>query len=117
MTRLNGSDIDTARYANPAFDPRIAFSWTLRSEELARMRRQRLNQQPDPAESEHGEPDMAGIDGNDVTAAEAACYDAPAFDPRAAFSWTLRSAELARTRRERRNRLPDPMQLKLLALS
>jgi len=57
----------------PAFDPGIAFSWTLRSEEIACRRRQR--------------PQVS---------VQAAGYETPAFEPGVAFAWTLRSAEIAR---------------------
>jgi hypothetical protein len=60
-------------YETPAFDPGIAFSWTLRSEEIARRRRQRPQ-----------------------ASVQAAGYETRAFEPGVAFAWTLRSAEIAR---------------------
>jgi hypothetical protein len=81
------------RYETPAFDPNIAFSWTLRSEEIARLRRRRS-----------------------VQAQVGARYESPAFEPGIAFSWTLRSAEIAR-RQSSQPRKPqaDRVQLNVLA--
>ena len=58
------------RYETPAFEPGTAFSWTLRSAEIARRRPQR--------------PPLA------------TSYETPVFEPGIAFAWTLRSAEIAR---------------------
>jgi hypothetical protein len=75
MTQLNGNHsnhIDSAhdaRYETPAFAPGTAFSWTLRSAEIARR------------------------------AQQTRWSKTPAFAPGIAFSWTLRSAEIARERR------------------
>jgi hypothetical protein len=77
------------RYEHPAFDPGTAFSWTLRSEEIARRRRQR-----DPGA---GRTKFASKRRNVAQVAERATrYETPAFAPGIAFSWTLRSAEIAR---------------------
>jgi hypothetical protein len=80
------------RYETPAFEPGIAFSWTLRSAEIARRRRD---------EARVSEP--------------AAGYGTPAFEPGVAFSWTLRSGEIAR-RQSRRplNAWRDRTQLNVL---
>jgi hypothetical protein len=77
MTQVNGTGTKTeqeARYETPAFAPGVAFSWTLRSAEIARRKRT----------------------GNGTIAKHAARYETPAFAPGVAFSWTLRSAEIAR---------------------
>lgn len=78
------------RYETPAFDPAIAFSWTLRSEEIARRRRHRAR---------HARADWTTFENErrDVPQASqhAAGYETPAFKPGVAFSWTLRSAEIA----------------------
>jgi hypothetical protein len=70
-------------YETPAFTPGTAFSWTLRSEEIARRRRQR--------------PQSRQADSTSHPVSEhPADYETPAFEPGVAFSWTLRSAEIAR---------------------
>jgi hypothetical protein len=52
MEHLNGNDTDTVqspRYETPTFDPRSAFSWTLRAGEIARLEaRQQRNGQAGP---------------------------------------------------------------------
>jgi hypothetical protein len=39
---------------------------------------------------------MAHVNGNDTQAAQPLRYETPTFDPRCAFSWTLRAGEIAR---------------------
>jgi hypothetical protein len=79
------------RYETPAFDPGIAFSWTLRSEEIARRRRQRPRDlQADRKTFESKRRDEAQV------SEQPAGYETPAFAPGVAFSWTRRSAEIAR---------------------
>lgn len=39
---------------------------------------------------------MAHVNGNGTQAAQPLCYETPTFDPRCAFSWTLRAGEIAR---------------------
>jgi hypothetical protein len=76
----HGNDTDAARspqYESRTFDPRGAFSWTLRAGEIARLK-----------------------------ARSRAHYDTPTFDPRGAFSWTLRSGEIAARARRSRTQLP-----------
>jgi hypothetical protein len=50
---------------------------------------------------------MAQVDGNDHDAIDP-CGDGlpPSYDPRGAFAWTLRGAEIARRKREAANRRP-----------
>jgi hypothetical protein len=79
------------RCETPAFDPGIAFSWTLRSAEIAsRPRQLPQDPQPDRTKLENTRRDVAQV------AAQAARYETPTFEPGIAFSWTLRSAEIAR---------------------
>jgi hypothetical protein len=84
------------QYETPTFDPRGAFAWTLRSGEITRLQRlQRQNRLPDPSELAGNEPDMAQqVNGNEGKASCARRYETPTFDPRGAFAWTLRSAEI-----------------------
>ena len=121
MAHINGNDIDTAhpRYETPTFDPRGAFSWTLRAGEIARVETQRQrNGLPDHLKKlESREPDVAQVNGNEMNVAQSPRYETPTFDPRSAFSWTLRSAEIARLERQQRNRRPDPQQLDILVAS
>ena len=117
MTQVNGNDMDTAhspRYETPTFDPRGAFAWTLRSGEIARRERlQRQNRLPDPGELASNEPAMAQqVNGNEKNTSRARRYETPTFDPRSAFSRTLRSGEIARL--ERQQRRLDPKQLDVL---
>lgn len=98
MTQINLiNTTQTARYETPAFDPRMAFSWTLRSAELAARRRRNAHQDPTNLERSEIDTDLAIRD--DVASAPAARYETPTFDPRMAFSWTLRSEEIARSKR------------------
>ena len=76
-------------YETQAFDPGIAFSWTLRSEEIACRRRQR------PRDAR---PDGTRLGNEHRDVAQVADYETPAFEPGIAFSWTLRSAEIAHRR-------------------
>ena len=119
MTQVNGNEMDlarSARYETPTFDPRGAFSWTLRSGEIARQEAQRQRSElPDRKKLESREPDVAQVNGNEMDMAQAPRNETPTFDPRGAFSWTLRSGEIARLERQRRrNRRPDPKQLDVL---
>ncbi len=55
---------------------------------------------------------MAPVDGNEQNTSRVRRYETPTFDPRSAFAWTLRSGEIARlARRRRQNQLPDPSEL------
>jgi hypothetical protein len=99
------------RYETPAFDPGIAFSWTLRSEEIARCQRQRprnLGTGRKKLENRtHGEAQVSD---------RAAAYETPAFEPGIAFSWTLRAAEIARRQsRQPVTSKPASTQLNVLA--
>jgi hypothetical protein len=98
-------------YETPAFDPSIAFSWTLRSEEIARRRRQR------PHDSQADRTEFEDAMCHETRVSEhAARYETPAFEPGVAFSWTLRSAEIARRHsRQPLNSKPGLMQLNVLA--
>jgi hypothetical protein len=88
------------RYETPAFDPAIAFSWTLRSEEIARRPRQR------PQNAQTGLKKLE----------RAASFETPPFEPGVAFSWTLRAAEIARRQsRQPLNSTPDLKQMNVLA--
>ena len=103
MTQISSNPINTtqaARCETPAFDPRMAFSWTLRSAELASRRRRNAHQ--DPAKLEHSEiaTDLAIRD--DASSVPAARYETRTFDSRMAFSWTLRSEEIARIKGQKR---------------
>ena len=115
MTHISGNHIDTAqspRFEAPTFDPRGAFSWTLRAGEVARVERQQRNGLPDWRELESKEPDVAQLNDNERNMAHAPRNETLTFDPQIAFSWTLRSGEIARLERQQgRNRLPDPKQL------
>ena len=112
-----GSDIDTARtprYRTPTFDPRGAFSWTLRAGEIARLEAQRQrNGRRDPKTSESKPPEAAKVNHRETGTARPPRYETPTFDPRGAFSWTLRAGEVARRRQQRRR--PDPWQLDVRA--
>ena len=81
-------------YETHTFDPRCAFSWTLRGGEMARVEAQQQR-------STHF--------------ARSARYETRTFDPRGAFSWTLRSGEIAG--RERRHLLSNPKQSGVLVAS
>jgi hypothetical protein len=99
------------RYETPVFDPGIAFSWTLRSEEIARRQRQRSrNSQADRNEFEN-------TTGDETAASQGVVgYETPVFNPGIAFSWTLRSAEIARRQsRQPFNSEPGLTQLSVLA--
>jgi hypothetical protein len=77
------------RYETAAFDPSIAFSWTLRSQEIARRPQRRPLAGPEHlADATQIQRHPAG-------------YEAPAFAPGSAFAWTLRSAEIARRQSHR----------------
>jgi hypothetical protein len=96
-----------SRHETPVFDPAIAFSWTLRSEEIAR----RQTQRPRDPQAERQQ-----VEDETQVSKHAAGYETPAFAPGIAFSWTLRSAEIAR----RHSRRPfssnaDSTQLNVLA--
>ena len=99
------------RYETPAFDPGIAFSWTLRSEEIARRHIQRRRApQADRQKFENETGDETQV------SEHAAGYETPAFEPGIAFSWTLRSAEIARRQsRQPFSSKPDLTQLNVLA--
>jgi hypothetical protein len=99
------------RYETPAFDPHIAFSWTLRSEEIAcRQRRGPWDPQADTTTFESKRRDETQVSDH------AAGYETPAFAPGVAFSWTLRSAEIARLQSRRPlNSAPKSIQLNVLA--
>ena len=99
------------RYETPVFDPGIAFSWTLRSEEIARRQRQRSRN----SQADH---DKYGNTTGDETAVSEGVvgYETPVFEPGIAFSWTLRSAEIAHRRsRQSLNSEPCLTQLNVLA--
>jgi hypothetical protein len=97
------------RYETPAFDPNIAFSWTLRSEEIARRRRPR-DARADGTTFENDPREVVQV------SERAADYETPAFTPGIAFSWTLRSAEIARRQsRQPLNATPKLTQLNVLA--
>ena len=50
------------------------------------------------------EPDMDNGNGNDTDTVQSPRYVTPTFDPRSAFSWTLRAGEIARLKaRQQRN--------------
>ena len=53
---------------------------------------------------------MAHVNGNDTQAAQPLRYETPTFDPRCAFSWTLRAGEIARLeiRRQRDRQVNRP---------
>ena len=55
------------------------------------------------------EPDMTQVNGNGTHEAETR-YETPTFDPRSAFSWTLRAGERARLEARR-----EPSRAKLKA--
>ena len=98
-------------YESPAFHPAIAFSWTIRSEEIARRQLQRSrNPQADHKRLENSTGDET------LSSEHAAGYETPAFAPGIAFSWTLRSAEIAgRQSRQTFSSKPDLTQLNVLA--
>ncbi len=98
------------RYETPAFDPGIAFSWTIRSEEIAR--RQRLR--PRDPQTDRKKLESTRRDAAPVSEHAAGC-EAPAFAPGTAFSWTLRSTEIARRRsRQPLNAKPELTELNVL---
>lgn len=111
------SDVETgyeARYETPAFDPRCAFAWTLRSGENAR--RQRRQDEGRPAQLEEltsTSPAAARrVDGAGADGSPARRFETPTFDPRCAFARTQRAGEIARAARAQR--LPDPSPLDVL---
>ena len=110
------SDIDTgheARYETPAFDPRCAFAWTLRSGEIARRQRRQEEGRPAPDELTRTSPVAARrVDGTGTDGSAARRFETPTFDPRSAFARTLRGGEIARVAREQRP--PDPSPLDIL---
>ena len=119
MAHVSSNDMDTAqspRFETPTFDPRSAFSWTLRAGEIARLdAQQQRNGLPDRKKLESREPDVTQVRDNETSTAQSPRYETPTFDPRSAFSWTLRAGEIARLEPQRpRNRLSmsaDPKQL------
>ena len=105
-----GNDMDTAqapRCETQTFDPRGAFSWTLRSGEIARLEAQQGGGLRDRKPLESKEPRVAQVNGRQTTMARSAPCETQTFDPRGAFSWTLRSGEIARleAQQQRRHRL------------
>lgn len=98
-------------YETPAFDPGSAFSWTLRSEEIAGRQRQRpLHPQADRQKLENRTRGEAQVSEHAVP------YETPAFEPGIAFSWTLRAAEIARRQtRQPLNSKPGLTQLNVVA--
>jgi hypothetical protein len=98
------------RYETPAFDPGIAFSWTLRSEEIARRQTQR------PRDLQADRQKFENETGDETQVSEhAAGYETPAFAPGTAFSWTLRSTEIARRQsRQPLNAKPELTELNVL---
>lgn len=78
------------RYETPAFDPGVAFSWTLRSEEIARHRLQR----PRDRQANRIRFESKVRSETEVWQPAERCAT-PAFAPGVAFSWTVRSAEIA----------------------
>jgi hypothetical protein len=118
----HGDDMDTAqspRYETRTFDPRGAFSWTLRGGERARLEaQQQRNGLQDRKTLESKQLRVVQVIGRETNMARTAPYETPTFDPRGAFSWTLRAGEIAgRKRQQRRHRLPDPRQLDILVAS
>jgi len=118
----HGNDTDTAqsvRYETPTFDPRGAFSWTLRGGERARLEAQKQrNGHQDRKTLERKQLRAVRPIGHETNLARTAPYETPTFDPRGAFSWTLRAGEIAgRERQQRRRRLPNPKQLDILLAS
>ena len=122
MAHVSSNDMDTAqspRFETPTSDPRSAFSWTLRAGEIARLdAQQQRNGLPDRKKLESREPEVTQVRDNETSMAQSPRYETPTFDPRSAFSWTLRAGEIARLEpRRRRDRLPltpmspDPKQL------
>jgi hypothetical protein len=99
------------RYETPAFDPAVAFSWTLRSQEIAGRRRQQ------PRHAQAARQKLADRTRGETRVSEHAVpYENPAFEPGVAFSWTLRAAELARRQsRQPLNSTPASAQLNVLA--
>ena len=94
MTQLNGIDAADERHnQTPTFDPRSAFSWTVRGGEMARLGLP--CRQPDPSAHETDKSCLTRR-----ATGEERRFETPTFDPRSAFAWTLRGGEMAR--RERR---------------
>jgi hypothetical protein len=117
MTHGNGMDTaQSPHYETRTFDPRGAFSWTQRGGEIARLEaQQQRNGLRDRKTLESKEPRVAQVNGRETTMTRSARYETPTFDPRGAFAWTQRSAEIAaRERQQRRQRLTDPRQLAVL---
>jgi hypothetical protein len=98
-------------YETPAFDPGIAFSWTLRSEEIAGRRRQR------PRHAQAARQKLENRTRGEAQVSEHAVpYETPTFEPGIAFSWTLRAAEIARRQtRQLCSSKPNLTQLNVLA--
>jgi len=118
MAQVDSTDTaQSQRYETPTFDPRSAFSWTLRAGEIARLKvQQERNGLPGRKKLERRAPEVAQVNGNEMKVARSPRFETPTFDPRSAFSWTLRSGEIARLeRRQRRNRLRDSSQPDVLA--
>ena len=118
----HGDHMDTAqspRYETRTFDPRGAFSWTLRGGERARLEaQQQRNGLQDRKALESKQLRVVQVIDLETNMARTAPYETPTFDPRGAFSWTLRAGEIAgRKRQQRRHRLPDPKQLDILVAS
>lgn len=115
MAYLTGNHTDptrSPRYETPTFDPRCAFSWTLRGGEIARLEARQQNGRLDGTTLESTEPEVAQVDHGETIVARSPQYETPTFDPRSAFSWTMRAGEMARIeRQQRRSRLSDPRQL------
>lgn len=105
MTQID--DLETgeeARYETPAFDPRSAFAWTLRSGAIARRQRR-----PEPEAPSRGDEATGPTSDTAPLARETGAhgsagrrYETQAFDPRSAFARTLRAGEIARLAREQR---------------
>ena len=61
---------------------------------------------------------MAHLSSSDMDTTQAPCDETPTFDPRGAFSWTLRAGEIARMEALRqRNEQSDGKALGVLAAS
>jgi hypothetical protein len=111
-----GNDIDTPRtprYETPTFDPRGAFSWTLRAGEIARLEAQRQRNGLQDPKAPESKQSGAKVDHSEASTARPPRYETPTFDPRGAFSWTLRAGEIAR--RQAQQRLLAPRQLAVRA--
>ena len=102
-------DIDTVQapsYETPTFDPRGAFSWTLRAGEIARLEAQRRR-------NGLARPETATTGRRETRLAPTPRYETPTFDPRGAFSWTLRAGEVAG--RRLREQQAEPLRLAVAA--